>query len=76
MLMMNNLQQTFNLQDLLLAEQANLLTEYLSLSIENLGPDTKVSVTTVEEIPTIYSAMFSNVLFSDLNYLIAGNARV
>jgi len=68
----NNQQLTLNLQDLLLDEQTDVLTEYLSLSVENIGLDTKVSLTTVEEIPTTYSAMLSEVSLTDLNCLIAG----
>ena len=69
----NNQQLTLNLQDLLLDEQTDVLTEYLSLSIENIGSDTKVSITTVEDIPITYSSMLSGVSVTDLNDLMAGS---
>jgi len=69
----NNQQRVLDLQDLLIDEQTDVLTEYLSLSIENIGSDTKVSVTTVEDIPTTYSSMLSGVSVTDLNDLMAGS---
>jgi len=68
-----NTKESLNLQDLLEDEQTNELSDYLSLSIENLGEDTKVSVTTVEENPTTYSSTLSGVSFTDLQYLVDGN---
>lgn len=69
----NDQQETLNLHDLLVDEQTDILTEYLSLSIESIGPDTKVSVTTVEDSPTTYSSTLSGVTFTDLQYLIECN---
>jgi len=69
----NNQQRVLDLQDLLIDEQTDVLTEYLSLSIENIGSDTKVSITTVEDIPTTYSSMLSGVSVTDLNDLMAGS---
>jgi len=69
----NPQQESLNLQDLLIDEQADILTDYLSVSIENLGADTKVSVTTVEDMPNTYSSTLSNVTFTDFQYLIEGN---
>lgn len=66
-------EESLNLQDLLIDEQSDMLSEYLSLSIENLGADTKVSVTTVEDNPTTYSSTISGVSFTDLQYLIDSN---
>ena len=68
-----NTKESLNLQDLLEDEQTNELSDYLSLSIENLGEDTKVSVTTVEDNPTTYSSTLSGVSFTDLQYLVDGN---
>jgi hypothetical protein len=70
--LIENNQGPLNLQDLLVDEQTDEVSEYLSLSIENLGEDTKVSVTTVEDNPTTYSTTLSGVSFTDLQYLIEG----
>ena len=69
----NNQEESLNLHDLLVDDQADVLSEYLSLSIETLGEDTKVSVTTVEDNPTTYSSTLSGVSFTDLQYLVDGN---
>ena len=66
----NQQQESLNLHDLLIDEQADILTDYLSVSIENIGTDTKVSVTTVEDTPNTYSSTLSGVSFTDLQYLI------
>lgn len=44
------------------------LSDYHSLSIENLGEDARVCVSTVEDNPITYSATHSGVLFTDLQY--------
>ncbi|MDF1584061.1 MAG: type I secretion C-terminal target domain-containing protein [Methyloprofundus sp.] len=69
----SNPKEALNLQDLLADEQTDILSEYLSLSIENIGADTKVSVTTVEDNPTTYSSTISGVSFTDLQYLVDSN---
>ncbi|MCK5120779.1 MAG: type I secretion C-terminal target domain-containing protein [Methylococcales bacterium] len=69
----NTEEESLNLQDLLVDEQTDVLSEYLSLSIESLGEDTKVSVTTVEDNPTTYSSILSGVAVVDLQYLVDGN---
>lgn len=69
----NKQEEVLNLHDLLVDSQADELSDYLSLSIENLGNDTKVSVTTIEETPTTYSSTISGISFTDLQYLIDGN---
>ncbi len=61
--------ESLNLQDLLIDEKADSLSEYLSLSIEDLGDSTRVSVTTVEDNPITYSSTISGVSFSDLQCL-------
>lgn len=63
-------QESLNLQDLLLDEQANEISDYLSLNIENIGEDTRVSITTVEESPVTYSTTLCGVSLSDLQYLV------
>lgn len=69
-------EESLNLQDLLIDEQADELSEYLSLSIENLGENTKVSVTTVEDNPITYSSTLDGVSFADLQYLIDGSLDI
>jgi len=59
-----------NLQDLLIDEQADELSEYLSLSMESIDGDTVVSVTTVEEHPTTYSSTINGVALTDMHYLV------
>ena len=62
----NKQKESLNLQDLLIDEQANVLSDYLSLSIENMGEDTKVTFTTIEDNPIKYSTTLSGVSFSGL----------
>jgi len=63
-------QNSLNLQDLLMDESNGSLSEYLSVSIENIGEGTKVSVTTVEDRPAIYSATLVGVTVTGLQCLI------
>ena len=70
----NKQEESLNLQDLLIDEQKDELSDYLSLSIESLGEDTRVSLTTVEDNPITYSSTLSGVSFNDLQYLVdSGN---
>jgi len=62
-------EELLNLQDLLIDEQTDELSDYLSLSFENLGEDTKVTITTIEENPITYTSTLSGVSFSDLQNL-------
>ena len=62
----NKQKESLNLQDLLIDEQAHVLSDYLSLSIENMGEDTKVTFTTIEDNPIKYSTTLSGVSFSSL----------
>ncbi len=73
-LMENKQQESLNLQDLLVDEQANEISDYLSLSIENIGGNTRVSITTVEDTPTTYSSTLNGISFSDLQYLVDANS--
>ena len=66
-------EESLNLQDLLIDEQTDELSDYLSLSIENLGVDTKVTVTTIGDNPITYSSTLSGLSFTDLQYLEVGN---
>ncbi|NOR68231.1 MAG: type I secretion C-terminal target domain-containing protein [Methylomarinum sp.] len=69
----NKQEESLNLQDLLIDEQSDVLSEYLSLSIESFGENTKVSVTTVEENPITYSSTLSGVTVVNLQYLVDSN---
>jgi len=69
-------QDALNLQDLLVDDQADLLSDYLSVSIESLSEGTKVSVTTVEDNPTTYSSTLSSLAVTDLQYLVDGNGDI
>jgi len=69
-------QEALNLQDLLVDDQDDLLSDYLSVSIESLGVGTKVSVTTVEDNPTTYSSTLSSLTVTDLQYLVDGNGDI
>jgi len=69
----NNQEESLNLHDLLVDEKADELSEYLSLSIENLGDDTLVTVTTVESTPVTYSTTISGVSISNLQYMVDGD---
>lgn len=64
---------SLNLNDLLVDDGADLLSEYLSVSLESLAEGTKVSVTTVEDTPTVYTTTLSSVSVTDLHYLIDGS---
>ncbi|PHS72880.1 MAG: hypothetical protein COB22_03045 [Cycloclasticus sp.] len=66
----NNEQDTLDLQDLLVDEGKDVLSKYLSISLETLGQDTKVSVTTVEDEPATYSSTLTGVTLTDLHCLI------
>lgn len=59
-----------SLQDLLIDEKANALSEYLSLTITNLGADTQVSVTTTDAVPITYMSILYGVSVMDLQSLI------
>ena len=69
-------QGTLNLQDLLVDDQADLLSDYLSVSIESLNEGTKVSVTTVEDNPITYSSTLSSLAVTDLQYLVDGSGDI
>lgn len=62
--------ETLSLEDLLVDEKANSLSEYLSLSITNLGENTQVSVTTTDAEPITYSSTFYGIAPLDLQMLI------
>jgi hypothetical protein len=68
----NNTQEkeSLSLNDLLIDEKANILSDYLSLSITNLGADTQVSVTTTDAEPVTYTSIIYGVASLDLQTLL------
>jgi len=66
----DNKQNALDLNDLLVDESNDVLSDYLSISIENLGTDTKVSVTTVEDDPATYTSTLIGVTLTDLHCLV------
>lgn len=66
----NNEQDSLDLQDLLVDESNDVLSDYLSISLESLGGGTKVSVTTVEDQPATYSSTLTGVTLTDLHCLV------
>jgi len=66
----NNETDSLNLEDLLVDESNDVLSEYLSISIENLGEGAKVSVTTVEDQPATYSSTLVGITLTDLHCLV------
>ena len=68
--------ETLNLQDLLVDDLADELSDYLSVSIQSLGGDTKVSVTTVEDSPVTYTAMINGVSLTDMQFLVDAKSDI
>lgn len=66
----NEEQDVLDLQDLLVDESNDILSEYLSISIENLSGGAKVSVCTVEDQPAMYSSILVGVTVTDLHCLV------
>lgn len=66
----NDEQETLGLQDLLEDGTNDVLSDYLSISLEPVSEGTKVSVTTVEDQPAVYSSTLVGVTLTDLNCLI------
>ncbi len=65
--------ETLKLGDLFSDQDNDELTEYLSLSIEHVDGDIKISLTTVEASPTTYSSSLNQITSSSLQNLILGN---
>lgn len=65
-----------NLQDLLVDDLADELSDYLSVSIQSLGGDTKVSVTTIEDSPVTYTTMLSGVSLTDMQFLVGAKSDI
>ena len=66
----SNEQSSLSLEDLLTDESKDMLSEYLSISIENSDEGAKISVTTVEDEPATYSSILTGVTLTDLHCLV------
>ncbi len=64
-------QNALSLHDLLIDAEADILSEYLALSISHDGIDARISVTTTGADPTTYSSVFSGIQEIDLQSLLA-----
>ncbi len=62
--------ELLGLQDLLRDEKSDDISEYLSLSINKLGDNTQVKVTTIEESPTTYLSILNGVSITGLQQII------
>jgi hypothetical protein len=63
--------ESLNLQDLLADEKADVLSDYLSVSISIVGEDAKVSFTTTDAVPVIYSSILHGVSATEIHALLA-----
>ncbi len=66
----NNEQEVLDLQDLLVDESNDVLSDYVSISLETFSEGTKVSVTTVEDQPATYSSTLIGITLTDLHCLV------
>jgi len=72
----NDEQETLKLQDLLGDNEADLLSNYLSVSIEEIASGTKVSITTVDANPTTYTATLTPDNLGDLQHLVDSSGDI
>ena len=63
-------EEALDFYDLLVDEKTDELSEYLSISVSNDGNNTKVSVATVEDVPTVYSNTFDGFSAPDLKTIL------
>jgi hypothetical protein len=63
--------ESLSLQDLLADEKANVLSDYLSVSISSVGADAKVSFTTTDAVPVTYSSILYGVSATERHSLLA-----
>ena len=63
-------QQSLDFNDLLHDDSHDLLSDYLRVSISNDGQNAHVSVSTVDEQPVVYSAVFYGSKATDLSEML------
>lgn len=68
-------QEALDFYDLLVDESTDELSEYLSISVTNDGHNTKVSVATVDDHPTVYTTTFDGVAAPDLKTILVDSAE-
>ncbi|AFT68057.1 MULTISPECIES: type I secretion C-terminal target domain-containing protein [Cycloclasticus] len=66
----SNEPEALDLLDLLVDESNDILSDYVSISLEALSEGTKISVTTVEDQPATYSSTLTGVTLTDLHCLV------
>ena len=62
-----------NLQDFLVDEKIDEISKYLSLSLESVGENTIINITTLEDVPTTYTSTLIGSPYSDLQCLLEEN---
>lgn len=62
--------KSLSLQDLLVDEQANILSDYLSVSLSSIGDDAQVSFTTTDAVPVTYSSVLYGVSATEIHSLL------
>jgi len=62
--------EALDLQDLLLDESSDVLSDYVFISLEPVSEGMRVSVTTVEDQPVTYSATLTGMTLTDLHCLV------
>ena len=68
--MKDNQEEALDFYDLLVDESADELSEYLSISVSSDGQTTKVSVATIEDAPSIYTATLDGIAAPDLKSIL------
>jgi hypothetical protein len=63
--------KTLDLNDLLLDENNDALSDYLRVSISNDGNGATVTVSTVDEHPVVYTSVFHGSTATDLAEMLA-----
>lgn len=63
--------QSLNLADLLADDSNDVLSDYLRISVSNDGNGAKVTVSTTDEQPTVYSATFYGSTATDLSGILS-----
>jgi len=60
--------------DLLLDDNQDELNDYVSIKVSNHGNQTKISVKTIEEVPSIYTTTVNGVNAQDLKSILGGRS--
>lgn len=71
-----NAPKSLDFNDLLQDDSNDLLSDYLRVSITNDGENARVSISTVDEQPVVYSAVFYGSKAIDLAEILAGHEQL